>query len=327
MNTSKRETDQNSLPVSIIIPTNNRFFLLYIQIRLLLMQIRPADEILIVIDPADTITQNKLNRTICTEPNHQLRVFVGKQKHNVSHLRNMGIQQSRRGILVFLDDDCIPTSNFLSDVRERMRKNKLRLVAYQGKILHAPIHSSRYVDYFNSKVDAFSQYKNGRRTQLQGTAEHLLAGNFFLEKSLITKNKIAFNEVDFPLVGEQLDFSYKLQQRGISILELDNAQVIHVKYQFNLRRILVRQFLEGYTEQKLRAQYQTKIDITTIFPNHFRQYKENKHRLFIVRLLQQPHAISLVFVFIIAQSARATGVILSSLELHMRRLLRGRHPS
>src|SRR4030067_2548669 len=95
--------------VSVIIPTYNRSDNLTLVLEALSKQSLPPDkyETLVVDNNSRDNTKETVQQCIQRFPRLNIRyLFEGKQGLNFA--RNLGVQQARADVLVFLDDDAIP---------------------------------------------------------------------------------------------------------------------------------------------------------------------------------------------------------------------------
>lgn len=121
--------------------------------------------------------------------------------------RNKGVEYARGEWIVFLDDDCIPGEQYLKKYAEAINENP-NISVFEGRI-----------------------FPNRRRlTWAEGCPENETGGMLWTS-NLCVKRKL-FNFMDgldesFKVAYEDVDFSYRLKQAGVSVRFVYEASVCH----------------------------------------------------------------------------------------------------
>ncbi len=305
--------------ISIIIPTLNRTKLVSLVLSKLLKQISLHDEILVIVDPADSYQTFSRLRTQFKSSN--LKIIQGTRKYNVSSLRNLGIRLSNNNYLALLDDDCVPTNSYVKNIRKILSKHESNIV-FQGNFTNVVLKQNVFATTFTNSVDFHNYYFRNNIAFTSTPIQHLVVNNFFVNKSILNKYSIAFDENNYPTVGEQLDISYKFQQHGIKLIGTSKVRVKHVKYQFGLKRLIKRSFLEGYVEKKLDYQYGANKSVKKLFSENFKKNQVNKIFSHIRYSLHNRENIFVIALSTLGYLAYLFGFLNALIAEHIHRLLR-----
>jgi len=196
------------IKVSVIVPTYKRANLLSKVIQALVAQRFPsaAYEIIVVIDGPDEGSENILlgfNR-------QNLRFFTLKQNQGPASARNIGWQNAKGELIAFTDDDCMPDPDWIAALWNDYESKGKPVVAYAGKII-VPIDE--------------------RPTDYEVNTKHLEEAEFVTANCACARLALqitgGFDE-DFRMAWrEDSDLQFKLIRRGVPIIHLENAIVIH----------------------------------------------------------------------------------------------------
>jgi len=143
------------IPVSIVSPTFMREKPLLDAVNVLTEQVMDGDEILLVDQtPAHEPSVEKALRDL--ESSHKIR-WIRKRHPNQAQAMNVGALMARNPILLFLDDDIVPSHDLLRAHREAFQRNT-RTVATFGQVLQpwqpAPVSTVRTFELgFNPAYD------------------------------------------------------------------------------------------------------------------------------------------------------------------------------
>ena len=310
--------------ITIIIPTYNRSELLSVVVATLQKQLQACDEILLIIDPADN--SNTIDSLKSIKHTLKLRIYLGKKNNNVSSLRNMGIRLSKNEYIAFLDDDCIPSPSYLECIRKIVLSSKSEEV-FQGKCTNELKGNTLYTAAFSNTVNFHNYYYRNSKNFIAAPIQHLLAGNFFLKKSILQKYRISFNEIDFPTVGEQLDISYKFQLKSIKLVNAPSVRVTHIKYEFGIKRLFTRNYLEGYVEKRLDYQYGANQQVKQLFARNIQNKAVSKLIKHIRYSIMVGENYLVILLVVAGYFAHFLGFIKALIEEHIGQLLRGLHLS
>lgn len=128
-------------PVSIIIPTCNRYPVVLENIRNINLQKYPDFEIIVADDTHIQITQENQQQIEEIKAQKNVRYFqvslydhCGNKTYGLAHARNFGAVEARGSVLIFLDDRITPdTPLFLSIMVEQIIKCPERKVWFFGE--------------------------------------------------------------------------------------------------------------------------------------------------------------------------------------------------
>lgn len=196
------------IKVSVVVPTYKRANLLSKVIEALVAQRFPAAayEIIVVIDGQDEVSEN----IVLGFKKENLRFFTLKQNQGPASARNIGWQNAKGELIAFTDDDCVPNPDWVAALWQDYESKGKAVVAYAGKII-VPIDE--------------------RPTDYEVNTKHLEDAEFVTANCACARLALqmtgGFDE-DFRMAWrEDSDLHFKLIRRGVPIIHLENAVVIH----------------------------------------------------------------------------------------------------
>ena len=197
-----------AIKISVVIPTYRRPALLAVCLEALRNQSvgKNLFEVLVVSDGPDTETELVVRNF--SEGLHLFVYLFTPRKKGPAAARNLGWQTAAGSLVAFTDDDCMPDENWLKSILDSYRYE--RLIAYTGKI-KVPL-SKDPTDY---EIN----------TSNLETAEFVTANCCCTKEALRLTN--GFDEQFFMAWREDSDLEFKLLEKNIPIVRLDNALVIH----------------------------------------------------------------------------------------------------
>ncbi|OGJ37518.1 MAG: hypothetical protein A2383_00655 [Candidatus Pacebacteria bacterium RIFOXYB1_FULL_39_46] len=293
-----------SISASIIIPTKERFETLQHCLLATIKQLSKEDEVMVVENgQAYQKTKHLIN---ILAKNHQIS-YVHESRLGPAFARNKGISLARNEILIFLDDDCVPGPGWLKAIKKRHENEKKhqQTVVFQGKINYVYKKSNAFVELFHlrNRMD-WQVIRKTPGWKMGKFINFLNAGIFSVRRSVLVKNKIKFNELFFPFVGEERDLTAQLHLHGISIVYASEIQVTHYKDRGSVVNSLKRSFQAGLAQEILNVLYKTNQSTKSLFKKSFRKEKNG----IIAELLKQFNQQSLFTI---------TGMIITYLRLSM----------
>ena len=206
--------------VSVVMPSYNRGETLLRVLTAFETQTLPHDrfEVFVVDDGStdDTLDRLAAYRGRCP----YTLTLLQQANRGPAAARNAGLRQAGGDIVIFVDDDCIPTPSLLA---EHVASHEVEGLAVIGRITWRPdlpiTPFMRYIEadmfaYFNITVpfDApFACFYTGNASVHRGSA--LAVGGF---------------DEDFPrAMHEDIDFAYRLRRQGVRIVFNPHALVLH----------------------------------------------------------------------------------------------------
>jgi glycosyltransferase involved in cell wall biosynthesis len=225
--------------VSVIIPFHNRFSTLSLSISELERQsfdLSIAVQVIVV----DSKTEPRsLARLSAQYNSFSFCVDVFHVPNNVSVKRNHGASFARGSVLIFIDDDCIPESNFLYDHVSSLRYG----VILSGQVSFDPAA-------FSSNFVRFRDYSENRlNTHLEKsplTAHHARSMNFSMYRSLWRDNSLSFDEQFRGYGWEDPVFFSQCIKKGLIIYPTSALVLHHDKTDLRNYRLKIRQFGQWY---------------------------------------------------------------------------------
>lgn len=249
--------------ISLIIPTYNKLERLRLTIESLRHQTLDRDmyELILVDDNSKDGTDSFIE---AERGSFDFNFKYIRHSENLgrSHSRNTGIDNSSGDYLVFTDDDCIMSPEFLETHYKHMQ---------EGYAVHGAIWNLSYLKFFKDPVKGilFDEFKNANVQSLIGKCiSHLDIGNNFsriemeakktrfekeIERALkshtttfpwisSTGGNIAVYAKDIRRIGafdeklgkqwgaEDIEMGYRLYKMGIHFKYLDRAAVYHIDH-------------------------------------------------------------------------------------------------
>ncbi|MEZ9799003.1 glycosyltransferase family 2 protein [Vibrio cyclitrophicus] len=134
--------------ISVIIPTKNRCEFLKRALASVLVQIRENDEIIIVDDASDTPQYDFIDDS-------RVKVIYNQISQGGAKSRNIGVDESRNEILMFLDDDDAWVEHKISSQLEILKSKSVSMV-FSGKLVVWDTDLQKVVRKINtnkSKID------------------------------------------------------------------------------------------------------------------------------------------------------------------------------
>jgi len=220
---------QNPL-VSIIIPTYNRKQELTRLIESIKQSDYPKESIeIIVVDDASTDgTFDAIKKGF-----PDVKVIRNTKRRLTSGARNVGIECSKGDYLFFVDHDNIIDRRAISNLVNFMIRNKN--VGLAGPIMHyysvpeeiwcagGKLRQPLYLP------TCMFQHETSETLQIANisTIECDFIPNAFMVRRQIIKEIGFFDEENFPILWEDIDFSLRIKQKGYQIVIIPQAKVWH----------------------------------------------------------------------------------------------------
>ena len=236
---------KNKPLVSIIIPTRNRAEILENNLAHIFKQVYKAYEIIIIDDDSTDDTAeivSKFNSPV-------LKYYKNLHRKGQTYNKNYGVTKSNGIIVVFLDDDCIVSKDWLNKLIQPLLLDN-NLVACGGYIKNlAPIWD-RYDMFFKvidySDLNFLFSSKTGRIVSNGNTSAHFNLSAKLIKVDWISAGNMAVRKDTFLSVGgfndifegdcsyEEPDLCYRLLKRG-KICYNSEAKVLHLYANKNSR--------------------------------------------------------------------------------------------
>jgi len=209
--------------VTVCVSTRNRAHLLPRLVDHLAGQDLPRQdyEIVIVDNGSSDDTWDVLQQIAATAP-VELRVLRNPPGNGPAAGRNRAWRDARGEICAFTDDDCMPMSTWLRELRASMQD---RSVVVAGRILPPPSDEDQ--------IGAFDRVV----TALGGFAGWGATANFAARRADLEAVG-GFDEEYRNAAGEDTDLALRLMEHGVPFDYVDDAVVLHRVEKSNLRGLL-----------------------------------------------------------------------------------------
>ncbi|MEJ7560614.1 MAG: glycosyltransferase [Pedobacter sp.] len=195
--------------ITVVIPTYNRKELLRKCLTCLNDQTLSKDayEVIVVSDGRDEATETAVVQ-YAAQCNFKLRFLSTRKKGGPASARNLGWLQALAPLVAFTDDDCLPKSNWLSEIVSNY--NGEHLIAFSGKTV---VPMPELVTDF------------ALNTANLETASFITA-NCACTKAALKKTG-GFDESFRAAWREDSDLHFKFLENEINIVKLESAVVVH----------------------------------------------------------------------------------------------------
>jgi glycosyltransferase involved in cell wall biosynthesis len=155
-------------------------------------------------------------------------VFV---ENNLSAKRNAGIIQANSDNLIFIDDDCVPEQNFISNHLGMLKDSYNALFCGIVEFNKNKLKISNYTKFRNSRHERINLYNKNEHSENAETSENMnfinfVAMNMSCKKKLLTDKNLFFDKDFLGYGGEDTEFGCRAQICGVSIKKC-SAKIIH----------------------------------------------------------------------------------------------------
>ncbi|KAA0992621.1 glycosyltransferase family 2 protein [Dyadobacter aurulentus] len=198
--------------ISVVIPTLRRPALLHKCLNAILAQHCPdfSFDVTIVSDGPDAATESLVQKIKSGHPGFPLYFHSLEKKAGPAAARNYGWKKSTGELIVFTDDDCIPSATWLAGYWTRYRANSQNVIAFTGKV-EVPIPA--------------------KPTDYEKNVSHLSTAEFITANCACTRTALelvdGFDEA-FPVAWrEDSDLQFRLMKKQVAIVNVQQAAVCH----------------------------------------------------------------------------------------------------
>jgi mycofactocin system glycosyltransferase len=159
--------------------------------------------------------------------------------------RNRGARAARGEILAFLDSDCMASARWLADLVEAFEDRGLAAVG--GRV--DGMHTSAALDRYEAEMSSLCLGARERSAQLGSDTFYLPSCNLLVRRSAFMDVGGFREELH---VGEDVDLSWRLRDRGWAIAYLPRGRVLH-EHRNRLGPFLRRRYDYGTSEGVLHV--------------------------------------------------------------------------
>lgn len=227
------------MSISVILPTYNRAETLRKTLRGYAEQIGDHEilEVLVVDDGSIDHTSLVVEESRKTSL-HPIR-YLRQKNGGLAAARNHGIREARGELILFGDDDIIPSSKMVAEHLAWHRRYPAANIGVLGLVNWAPeVHPTPFMEWSGSYGPQFNfgLFQAGMEVDYW----HAYFCNTSVKSDFLKRNGI-FNEIFRKYGWEDLELSYRLYQHGYRVLYSPEALGYHYKFetfQDTLRRVL-----------------------------------------------------------------------------------------
>lgn len=243
-------TDPSHRPdVSVIIPTHNRCAILKRTLDALGRQTYPSRqmEVLVVADGCTDGTSEMLR---CYQALFSLQI-IEQVRQGAAAARNRGAAQAEGSLLLFLDDDVVPTP-FLVEAHVHAHENK------PGQVVigpYPPATQGQINSYFHAQVRSWweTKFYELEQPDHRFSYQDLLSGNFSIEAERFAHIG-GFNTDPVFQAHEDYELGIRLIDADMTFSYVPEAIGLHYET-INIRRSLNRARQEGRADVTIGQQY------------------------------------------------------------------------
>lgn len=228
----------NKVKASIIIPTKDKITRLRLVLKALENQVDESIEVIVVFDGNSSETMEAFHKLKFT---FQPRVIILDQNIGRSAARNLGINQANGERIIFMDDDSIPSKDFVvKHLSEHDPRCVLMGVTRDTFLSETEIEEL----YFDARIINDITFLNGKshviRKPLYGnTLFKIFRDRYPLKWLLFFTNNVSLNRKDLLEVGgfnekfkgwghEDIELGYRLQKHGLRFKKDSSAVNYHL---------------------------------------------------------------------------------------------------
>ena len=234
--------------VSVIIPVKDQFVDVVECLEALEELDYPQEKLeIVVVDDHSKMEISEL------ETSFNVRVIRQEITRGPAFSRNYGVSYASSSVLAFLDADCIPGEDWLSELLPFFRASSVGAIG--GYI------EGYYQETFLDKYEEVASSLNlGQRLILEGKSEN----SFYVPTASLLVTREAFNKCggfeEDMRIGEDVDFCWRLRNSGYSLLYAPYGAVAH-KHRGQLEKMLKRRGEYGTSEAVLYRNHRDKKKI------------------------------------------------------------------
>lgn len=213
--------------VSIVIPTHDRKDKLTRLIKSILTSTYQMDKLEVII--VDDASRREVREVVNKEfPNLDARVFRLETERLVAASRNIGLQNSRGEFVLFIDDDAVIQSDTISHLVHFLRLHPN--VGIVGPIIN-DINRPSVTWCGGIRINFWTMWgtfigKNTSCTKYGDPIESDAIPTVFMTRRWLA-DKVRFDEILFPIQGEELDFCIRIKQMGYMVVVIPWAVALH----------------------------------------------------------------------------------------------------
>jgi len=267
----ERKMEKHKAFISVIIPSFNRRDILKRTLEAYFNQTYPKElyELIVVDDGSTDGTDQMVTSMLKNGPPCRLRFFKHQTNKGLPAARNLGTREAFGDLILHVNDDCIPISQFLEEHMKFYFSIAQPNIGVLGQIdLHPDIKSTHFLDFIY-RGPQFVCTK-----LIHGTVLNFwdfYGGNVLLEKKKLLE--IGLFDEDFKSsLYDDTELSYRLHKTGFKLIYNENAVTYHY-HETNLQNFQERQRKVGETAilfYKKHPELREWLNINTLADPNFR---------------------------------------------------------
>ena len=181
-------------------------------------------EVLVVVDRAATVEGAAATRRLLTAARpYELIAPPSPGRPGASANRNAGWRTARAPIVLFTDDDTVPTPPLIAEHLAAHAAHPDPTIAVAGRIRWAP---ELRLTPFMRWLDDGLQFDHSSVEGSEASWAHLYTANASIKRALIEQVG-GYDEVDLPYLYEDLDWGYRAREHGLQVVLWHSAVVDH----------------------------------------------------------------------------------------------------
>ncbi len=216
-----------NLSVSVVIPTYNRGSQILNTLAALSQQSIPREEmeVIIVDDGSSDSTQAEIEQYLQKNPHPQWMYLRHSENKGKACACNTAIRAATAPLVVFTDDDCVPSPNWL-EVHIKRHEMEDAPISVLGSVSFPPewIRRSNFIRYTNSK------YIGNRSFRALGCNPNDLSPRYFggLNISIPRDQLLRVGLFEEQMGrGQDSELGYRLWKSGVKLVYEPEASIIH----------------------------------------------------------------------------------------------------
>ncbi len=245
------------LPISIIIPTHDRYKKLEVLLESIAIQINSSIEVIVIDNSTDEKTSEFIKK-YCQKQKYKL-IYIREINNRKSYFaRNIGLKKASGEIITFIDDDCILNNNWIKQVGQFFIR--FRGCAAVGKSVNANVNNIYSItdDFKTRRLINYNISKKGKYYY----TEYVDTKNFVISNKLLIKHNLSFDD-EFTSGGD-IDFGLQLNKAGIPLL-YNPKMIVHHEGVDNLLKLMQKEFNKGNGKFLLEQKWNLKQKNSIIF--------------------------------------------------------------
>ena len=206
--------------VSVVLPTYNRLNQLKMVLAGLEKQTYPRDKFeVVVVSDGSTDGTNEYLQTLQTPFPLKL---VCQENQGVAATRNHGVQQAQGEMILFIDDDVVPTPQLIDEHLNAHKNNGDHVIVIGPMITPPDFPLTPWVRWGQEKLD--EQYQAMLNEEWQATARQFYTGNTSLRRQIFLESG-GFDPTFRR--AEDVELAYRLHEKGCRFLFCPEAIGYH----------------------------------------------------------------------------------------------------